>query len=58
MARQAEDVSSQLKRNYGEKWQECDICGWPYRVSELGKVRGKSVCSECRDEPAHKEFKN
>ena len=55
MARQAEDVSSGLQRNKGEKWYECDICGWPFRDSELRVNKGKKVCFQCYDELGHKE---
>ena len=42
----------------GEKWFECDICGWPYPESELVFNNGHRVCIErCVDQPGHKDFR-
>ena len=46
----------------GEKWEECDRCGFDYYLSllipqfRMGIDTGLLVCPKCVDEPDHEEY--
>ena len=61
MSRETHAFGSKLYIS-GEKWEECDRCGFDFHLSKLipqfnmGRDTGLLVCPWCVDEPNRDEF--